>query len=76
MCLTLPLTYDAVITVSGDGTPYEVINGFAKRLDARTAFEKVAVVPIPAGSGNAFSLNLLGLVVRMVSFGTFVTILN
>ncbi|KAG8898614.1 sphinganine kinase lcb4 [Tulasnella sp. 417] len=62
LCLTLPLTYDAVITVSGDGTPYEVINGFAKRLDARTAFEKVAVVPIPAGSGNAFSLNLLGLV--------------
>ncbi|KAG8964136.1 sphinganine kinase lcb4 [Tulasnella sp. 425] len=62
MCLTLPLTYDAIITVSGDGTPYEVINGFAKRLDARAAFEKVAVVPIPAGSGNAFSLNLLGLV--------------
>ncbi|KAG8994072.1 sphinganine kinase lcb4, partial [Tulasnella sp. 427] len=62
MCTTLPLTYDAVLTVSGDGTPYEVVNGFAKRPDARTAFEKVAVVPIPAGSGNAFSLNILGVV--------------
>ncbi|KAG8848881.1 sphinganine kinase lcb4 [Tulasnella sp. 330] len=57
---TLPLTYDAIITISGDGLPYEVINGFAERKDARLAFQKVSVVPIPGGSANAFSINILG----------------
>lgn len=56
----LPLEYDAVVTVSGDGSAYEVINGFAERLDAKIAFNRTAVVPIPSGSANAFSLNLLG----------------
>ncbi|KAG9002411.1 sphinganine kinase lcb4 [Tulasnella sp. JGI-2019a] len=57
---TLPLTYDAIITMSGDGLPYEVINGFAKRADARSAFQQVAVIPLPGGSANAFCINLLG----------------
>ncbi|KAG8996044.1 sphinganine kinase lcb4 [Tulasnella sp. JGI-2019a] len=57
---TLPLTYDAIITMSGDGLPYEVINGFAERADARSVFQQVAVVPLPGGSANAFSINLSG----------------
>ncbi|KAG8935693.1 sphinganine kinase lcb4 [Tulasnella sp. 418] len=60
LAMTLPLTYDGVITVSGDGLVYEIINGFAKRLDARETFTKLPIVPVPAGSGNAMSLNLLG----------------
>lgn len=39
---------------------FEVLNGFAERADARSALQKVAIVPIPAGSGNGFSCNLLG----------------
>ncbi|KAG8884847.1 sphinganine kinase lcb4, partial [Tulasnella sp. 403] len=60
IAMTLPLTYDAILLVSGDGLPHEVVNGFAQRLDARAAFERTAIVPIAAGSGNAFSVNLLG----------------
>jgi len=63
--MTLPLIYDGIVAVSGDGIPYEVVNGFAKRLDALAAFRKVAIVPIPAGSGNGFSINLLGVKVCM-----------
>lgn len=57
---TLPLAYDAIITISGDGLPYEVINGLAERKDARQAFQKISVVPLPGGSANAFCINLLG----------------
>lgn len=51
--------YDAVVCVSGDGMLHEVLNGFAVRKDAQTALA-VPVAPIPAGSGNAVALNLLG----------------
>lgn len=53
-------SYDVVACASGDGLPHEVFNGFAKRKDARRALQKVAVVQIPCGSGNAMSLNLNG----------------
>jgi len=51
--------YDAVVAVSGDGTLHELINGFAQHKEPRKAL-KIPVAPIPAGSGNATSLNLLG----------------
>jgi hypothetical protein len=30
---------------------------------------KIPIVPIPAGSGNGLSLNLLGIEVRVASYG-------
>ncbi|KAL0058258.1 sphinganine kinase lcb4 [Marasmius tenuissimus] len=57
----IPLdTYDAVVIVSGDGLIHEVFNGFADHSKPRKAFA-IPLAPIPAGSGNALSLNLLGL---------------
>lgn len=51
--------YDAIVCVSGDGMLHEVLNGLAKRKDAESALQ-IPLVPIPAGSGNAVALNLLG----------------
>ncbi|KAI1205195.1 sphingoid long chain base kinase [Annulohypoxylon truncatum] len=52
--------YDIVVPCSGDGLPYECINGLGKRPDARKALRQVAVAHIPCGSGNAMSCNLNG----------------
>ncbi|CAM1507407.1 Fc.00g070480.m01.CDS01 [Cosmosporella sp. VM-42] len=52
--------YDTIMACSGDGTPYEIFNGLAKRPDARKALSTIAVSHIPCGSGNAFSCNLYG----------------
>lgn len=54
------LDYDAVVVVSGDGLIHEVFNGFLKHAQSDRAF-CIPIVPIPAGSGNGLSLNLLGL---------------
>ncbi|GBE83571.1 ATP-NAD kinase-like domain-containing protein [Sparassis latifolia] len=57
----LPLDdFDAIVTVSGDGLIHEVMNGFAARADAEKAF-RTPVAPIPCGSGNGLSLDLLGI---------------
>ncbi|KAG5650770.1 hypothetical protein H0H81_011109 [Sphagnurus paluster] len=56
----LPLVYDAVVTVSGDGLIHEVMNGFAHHINPRKAF-KIPIAPIPTGSGNGLALNLLGI---------------
>lgn len=64
---TIPLEkYDVVVTVSGDGLVYEVLNGFAEHADATRAL-RIPIVPVPAGSGNALALNLLGLQVSFLS---------
>jgi len=55
----LATNYDAVVTVSGDGLVHEVLNGFAEHADPLKAFT-IPVAPIPTGSGNGLSLNLLG----------------
>lgn len=52
--------YDAVVSCSGDGLPYEVFNGLGKRSNAREALAKVAVAMLPCGSGNAMAWNLCG----------------
>ncbi|SPO30421.1 related to LCB5 - sphingolipid long chain base kinase [Ustilago trichophora] len=51
--------FDAVGVVSGDGLLHEILNGFATRPDADKALA-LPLAPIPAGSGNAMSINLLG----------------
>lgn len=61
--------YDAVATVSGDGLVFEVLNGFAEHADPMRAF-RIPIVPIPAGSGNGLSLNLLGLQVSLFSLSS------
>ncbi|KKK24054.1 hypothetical protein AOCH_004708 [Aspergillus ochraceoroseus] len=52
--------YDAIVCCSGDGLPYEVFNGLAKKPNAGTALAKMAVAMLPCGSGNAMAWNLLG----------------
>ncbi|PYH44410.1 putative sphingosine kinase (SphK) [Aspergillus saccharolyticus JOP 1030-1] len=52
--------YDAIVCCSGDGLPYEVFNGLARKPNAREALAKVAVALLPGGSGNAMSWNLYG----------------
>lgn len=49
--------YDTIACASGDGIPYEVINGLFRRPDRVDAFNKVAVTQLPCGSGNAMSIS-------------------
>jgi sphingosine kinase len=63
----LPLDYDAVVTLSGDGIIHEVLNGFAHHQESAKAFA-IPIMPIPTGSGNGLSLNLLGIEVRTLCF--------
>ncbi|TFY63746.1 hypothetical protein EVJ58_g3065 [Rhodofomes roseus] len=51
--------YDAIVVVSGDGSIHEVINGFAEHRDPEQAF-RIPIAPVPSGSGNGLSLNILG----------------
>ncbi|KAI1382922.1 sphingoid long chain base kinase [Hypoxylon trugodes] len=52
--------FDIIVPCSGDGLPYECINGLGKRSDARKALRQVAIAHMPCGSGNAMSCNLNG----------------
>ncbi|KAJ7720941.1 ATP-NAD kinase-like domain-containing protein [Mycena metata] len=51
--------YDALVPISGDGIVNELLNGLASRSDALTAL-RMPIAPIPAGSGNALSVNIMG----------------
>ena len=46
--------YDAIVTISGDGLLWEVVNGLMMRKDWAEAV-KVPISVIPAGSGNALA---------------------
>ena len=48
--------FDAIVTISGDGLIYEVINGMMSRRDVKN--EDLILAPIPAGSGNALVTSL------------------
>lgn len=50
---------DVLVCVSGDGIVHELLNGLASRPDALAAL-RIPISPIPAGSGNALSVNLSG----------------
>ncbi|KAH7889227.1 ATP-NAD kinase-like domain-containing protein [Phlebopus sp. FC_14] len=60
MAQNLGLDFDALVVVSGDGLIHEVMNGFSKHAQPEKAFS-IPIAPVPAGSGNGLSLNLLGL---------------
>ncbi|XDT21905.1 DAG-kinase catalytic (DAGKc) domain profile [Nakaseomyces glabratus] len=49
--------YDTIVCASGDGIPYEVINGLYRRPDRVEAFNKLAITQLPCGSGNAMSVS-------------------
>ena len=59
-CLPLALNYDTVVIVFGDGLIHEAYNGFAEHEQLWKAFG-IPIMPIPTGSGNGTSLNLLGI---------------
>lgn len=65
----LGLDYDVLVTLSGDGLIHEAMNGFALHAQSAQAFN-IPVAPIPTGSGNGTSLNLLGLEVSSMSIFT------
>ncbi|KAH9043106.1 ATP-NAD kinase-like domain-containing protein [Lactarius pseudohatsudake] len=56
----VPDEYDAVVSISGDGTLHEIVNGFAQHKEPMRAL-RLPIAPIPAGSGNGTCLNLLGI---------------
>ena len=47
------LSYDVIGTISGDGTPHQILNGFFKRNDIDFEKDKLTLCSIPAGSGCA-----------------------
>lgn len=49
--------FDTIACASGDGVPYEVINGLYMREDKVDAFNKITVTQLPCGSGNAMSIS-------------------
>ncbi|KAG1756719.1 ATP-NAD kinase-like domain-containing protein [Suillus paluster] len=56
----MKLGYDAIVILSGDGLIHEVLNGINQHQNREKAF-RIPIVPIPTGSANGLSLNLLGL---------------
>ncbi|CAB5390185.1 hypothetical protein RhiirA5_346763 [Rhizophagus irregularis] len=50
--------YDAIVSASGDGIIHEIVNGLLSRPDALETDIPIGV--IPAGTGNALSICLLG----------------
>lgn len=61
---SLPLDYDAVISVSGDGLVHEILNGFAHHEHPMKALA-TPIAPIPTGTGNGLSMNILGIDVKI-----------
>lgn len=53
-------SYDAIVCVSGDGIPHEVINAIMKRPDAAQILQRVPICQLPGGSGNALSNSVTG----------------
>lgn len=66
----MDLDIDAIVALSGDGLPHEIINGFASRTDAVAAL-RIPIVPVPTGSANGFNINLHGPKVREVAMLIF-----
>jgi len=55
----MTLDVDAIVALSGDGLPHEIINGLASRKDAVSAL-RIPFVPVPTGSANGFNISLHG----------------
>ena len=55
----MALDVDAIVALSGDGLPHEIINGLASRTDAVAAL-RIPIVPVPTGSANGFNISIHG----------------
>lgn len=59
LCNTMDITpYDVLCFIGGDGTFHECVNGLLKRKDGKGG--EVPIAMIAGGTGNSFSLELLG----------------
>jgi hypothetical protein len=58
--------YDALVTISGDGLFYEMLNGLLSREDWKEAI-KTPISTIPGGSGNALSTAMVGVLDPLTS---------
>jgi len=54
-----PEDYDSIVTVSGDGLIFEVVNGFLNRPDWNDFRQKVTIGCIPGGTGNGLVKSIL-----------------
>lgn len=52
--------YDAIVCVSGDGLPHEIMNGLAKRRDGAHILAKTPICQLPGGSGNGMCHSVNG----------------
>lgn len=55
-----PAQCDAVVLVSGDGLPWEYLNGVKSRSDAVDVLSRLPIAQIGAGTSNALTCNLVG----------------
>jgi sphingosine kinase len=53
------LKYDAIVTVSGDGLLLEALTGVMQRRDWKEVVNKVALYPLPGGTGNGLSKSIV-----------------
>ena len=51
--------YDGVVTIGGDGILSEVVNGISHRADGKDIFKRIALIPIPGGTGNGLVKSIL-----------------
>jgi sphingosine kinase len=54
-----PTDYDSIVTVSGDGLIFEVVNGFLHRSDWLDFKPRITIGCIPGGTGNGLVKSLL-----------------
>lgn len=52
-------TYDAILTLGGDGTLAEVVNGLCNRDDVEQALSRLVLVPVGGGTGNGLIKSIL-----------------
>lgn len=51
-------SWSSIVTISGDGLFYEVLNGIMQRSDWRQVLDQVSLGMIPGGSGNGLAASL------------------
>lgn len=55
----VPDDVEAVVVIGGDGVLYEVVNGLSEREDGMSVLNRLALAPIPGGTGNGLIKSIL-----------------